>query len=52
MWDALARRFGKHFTGMVEGLHYTFKRVKNIPQGTVAVPKRNHTNPEALLIQR
>jgi hypothetical protein len=52
MWDALARRFGKHFLGMVEGLHYQFEPAKNIPAGTVVVPKQNHDDPEALLVQR
>jgi hypothetical protein len=51
MYDALARQYGGFPVGYIDGLHYTFKRERTIPSGAVAVPERNHQDPETLLIQ-
>lgn len=52
MFEALSQMFGEGFIGMVGGLHYQFKPEKTVPGGAVAVPRRNHDEPETLLIQR
>jgi hypothetical protein len=52
MFEALARRFGEAFIGMVGGLHYQFKPEQTVPAGAVAVPESNHDEPAALLIKR
>jgi hypothetical protein len=52
MYDALTRRFGRHFLGKVGNSHYEFERGTCIPAGMVAVPERNHDDPDALLIQK
>jgi hypothetical protein len=54
MFEKLQSRFGggAGLIGSVGGIHYCFKPVGGIPRGAVAVPERNHDNPEALLIQK
>jgi len=51
MYNALSKMFPDPIIGFVDGLHYQFKRIENIPAGMVAVPKRNHDNPETFLVQ-
>ena len=51
MFRALSKQFGSPVIGQVGGLHYHFKPERAIPSGAVAVPERNHDEPDTLLVQ-
>lgn len=52
MLRALEEQFGSPLVGYVGGLHYQFKAESSVPPKAVTVPRRNHDDPRALLIQR
>ena len=52
MFRVLSQAFGEHFMGLTDGIHYQFEPVNRIPKDAIALPERNHTNPETLLIQK
>lgn len=52
MFNHLKTKFGEPLIGAVEGLHYYFKPERSIPASAIAVPERNHSDPDTLLIQR
>jgi hypothetical protein len=52
LFKILSKHFGRNFLGMVGGLHYKFKPERSIPAESLAVPERNHDEPETLLIKR
>jgi hypothetical protein len=52
MAQALAERFPLPLIGQVGGLHYQFELCSSIPGMSLAVPERNHDDPDVLLIQR
>jgi hypothetical protein len=52
MMRALEARFTPPLIGRVGNLHYQFKPEKGVPSDSVAVPRDNHDDPTALLIQK
>jgi hypothetical protein len=52
MFKSLAQRFGEPLVAYIDGLHYALKPTGAIPRFSVAVPQRNHDEPETVLIQR
>lgn len=52
LFDALQAQFGEPVIGYVGGLHYHFKPERSIPPSALAVPERNHDDPQTLLVQR
>lgn len=51
MFVSLSEQFGSPIIGQVGGLHYHFKPERAIPSNAVAVPERNHDEPDTLLVQ-
>lgn len=52
MFNSLEAQFGYPLVGYVDGLHYQFKPSGSMPDSSLAVPERNHDDPEVLMIQR
>lgn len=52
MFDRLEAQYGRPLVGCVGGLNYQFKPERSIPASAIAVPERNHDDPDALLVQR
>jgi len=52
MLTRLRRYVGGEVIGMIGGRHYKFIPENSVPATTVAVPKRNHDDPDTLLIQK
>jgi hypothetical protein len=52
MLDRLREMYDGQIVGKVDNLHYQFKPRRSIPRFGVAVPSRNHNDPDTLLIKK